>query len=196
MQKPKIAPKQPSRPRTAWWIGGAVAALGIAFGAGRLTSAPAPARARPEPVQAQARAYEPPAPPRTAWSLPSAPAGDPQLAATLAAPAAPAPSSRASIPPAQMAQYRAEVVSHVEEQRQRLVSTCWPKEGLPRGSRSTTVTYNVTFNPQGREVGRGIVQDRRAPAGKFGTCLQLQGKPFSISPPGTYVSLRIPVTYP
>jgi hypothetical protein len=96
-----------------------------------------------------------------------------------------------------MAQYRAEVETHVEQQRRRVISTCWPKDGLPRGHRSTTVTYNVTFNPAGREVARGIVQDRRAPAGKFGKCLgQLHEAPFSISPPGTYVTLRIPVTYP
>jgi hypothetical protein len=85
----------------------------------------------------------------------------------------------------------------VEEQRREVVSSCWPREGLPRGQRSATVTYNVTFDPQGREVARGIGQDRRAPAGEFGKCLaQLQTTPFSISPPGRYVTLRVPVAYP
>jgi hypothetical protein len=89
------------------------------------------------------------------------------------------------------------VVTHVEEQRKRVVSTCWPREGPPRGQRSTTVTYNVTFDAEGREVGRGLVEDRRTPGGKFGKCLgRLTGMPFSISPPGTYVTLRIPVSYP
>jgi hypothetical protein len=125
------------------------------------------------------------------------PAATPPGAVALPAPGSPVRSHRTPVPPIQMEQYRAEVVTHVEQQRKRVVSTCWPKEGLPKGQRSATITYNVTFNPQGREVGRGIVQDRRAPAGKFAKCLsQLHGMPFSISPPGTYVTLRIPVTYP
>jgi hypothetical protein len=134
---------------------------------------------------------------------PAAPGAAAQAAGGAAA--APVPPSRASasrtyrtpVAPGQLAAYRAEVVTHVEQQRRQVVSTCWPREGLPKGQRSATLTYNVTFSPDGREIGRGLVQDRRAPAGKFAKCLaQLQGMPFSISPPGTYVTLRVPVTYP
>jgi hypothetical protein len=102
-----------------------------------------------------------------------------------------------TLPPEQLEVHKAEVLTHVEQQRKRVVSSCWPKEGLPKGQRSATVTYSLTFNPEGREVGRGIVQDRRAPAGKFARCLGLlRGTAFSISPPGTYVTLKVPVAYP
>jgi hypothetical protein len=96
-----------------------------------------------------------------------------------------------------LAEYRAEVVAQFEEQRSRVLSAC-AKAGLPRGLRSATLTYNLTFDAVGREVGRGMVQDRRAPAGKLGKCLGLLPvEPMSITPPpGTYVSLSVPVTYP
>lgn len=196
----KPVPPRPTRARSsraAWGIGGAAVALALAFGVGRWTSEPEPAaRRRParERPQASAADGEQPA----TRSRPVTPRAALQ-AAVAAAPegAPPSPSSRASVPPAHLAQYQAEVVTRVEEQRREVVSSCWPREGLPRGQRSATVTYNVTFDAQGREVARGIAQDRRAPAGEFGKCLgQLQTAPFSISPPGRYVTLRVPVAYP
>jgi hypothetical protein len=216
MTRTTLPPKTSRLPRAAPWIAGGAIALGLAFGVGRYTaegtpSAPrAAVRAEPGPGREEAPAprYAAPATQPSAWTqagqpAPAPPAAGgpsalPQPAANPVAPAAAARSTyRVPLPPGQLEVHKAEVVTHVEEQRKRVVQTCWPREGLPKGRRSTTVTYNVTFDPEGREVGRGIVQDRRAPAGKFGKCLgQLQGMPFSISPPGTYVTLRIPVSYP
>jgi hypothetical protein len=190
MQTTHVAPKRSSRSRAASWTAGGVVALALAFGAGRLTSEPH----TPPPLPAAPEMPREPAPAPVDWPATLAPA--PRAAAPAEA-TAPAASYHAPLPPDRMAEYRAEVVTRVEEQRPRVVSTCWPREGLPNGRRSATVTYNVTFNPAGREVARGISQDRRAPAGTFGKCLgQLQGTQLSISPPGTYVTLRVPVTYP
>jgi hypothetical protein len=192
MQPARAVPKSPSRSRAAW-IGGGAVAIALAFGTGRLTSEADPMPpARPAAPELARESVPAPADPST-WARPPtlAPAPRRALATASAAP------YRAPVPPERMAEYRMEVVTRVEEERPRVVSTCWPKEGLPNGRRSATITYNVTFNPAGREVARGIVQDRRAPAGQFGKCLgQLRGTQLSISPPGTYVTLRVPVTYP
>jgi hypothetical protein len=177
-------------------VGAVAAAVAVAFVAGRWTSEPdAPARRRPDRERPQAHGSE--AQPPASRSRPASPRAALQAAVAAAPAIAPAAPARASVPPPHLAQYQAEVVTRVEEQRREVVSSCWPREGLPRGQRSATVTYNVTFDPNGREVTRGLVQDRRAPAGQFGKCLaQLQTAPFSISPPGRYVTLRVPVAYP
>jgi hypothetical protein len=90
-----------------------------------------------------------------------------------------------------------EARAELERMREHVVSRCWPRGGLRGGRRQTTLTYNVTFDPTGREVARGVLEDRRAPAGEFGRCLRrLEGTSLSVAPPGTFVSLRLPVTYP
>jgi hypothetical protein len=77
------------------------------------------------------------------------------------------------------------------------VSRCWPRGGLGGGRREATVTYDLTFDPGGREIARGMLEDRRAPAGEFGRCLrQLENTSLAVSPPGSFVTLRVPVTYP
>jgi hypothetical protein len=112
--------------------------------------------------------------------------------------AAPAPSQiRKPLAPEVQARVHHEVRAEIERLRPQVVARCWPSEGLPGGRRETTVTYDVTFDPQGREIARGVHDDRKAPAGKFGQCLrQLGGTSLSVSPTGTYHSLRLPITYP
>jgi hypothetical protein len=203
MTKTSAAPaKAPARPapsrssRVPWAIAGAAAALAVALGVSRWTSEP-DATTRRRPARERPAAYGSEVGETPSRSRPASARAAFQAAVAAAPEAAPAPSSRAAVPAAHLAHYQAEVVSRVEQQRPEVVSSCWPREGLPRGQRSATVTYNVTFDPSGREVARGIVQDRRAPAGQFGKCLaQLQTTPFSISAPGRYVTLRVPVAYP
>jgi hypothetical protein len=197
----------PSRSRALPWIGGGLAAIALALAAWRFTSAPAgsdrPSSGGAAPaVSGSASAESDLAVGRDAAQARSS------TGASLPAPRSSTPSAaspteiarargyRATLPPVLLAEYRAAVATQLEEQRARVLSAC-AKEGLPRGRRSATLTYNLTFDPEGREVGRGMVQDRRAPAGKLGKCLgRLPAKPTSIAPPGTYVSFQVPVTYP
>jgi hypothetical protein len=89
-----------------------------------------------------------------------------------------------------------EVRAAIERLRPQVVARCWPSDGLPGGRRETTVTYDVTFDPAGREVARGVLAEGEAPAA-FGECLRrLETTSLSVSPTGNYVSLRFPVTYP
>jgi hypothetical protein len=189
MRTDPLDPKKPLLPRAARWIAGGTIALGLAFAAGRFSTERTSAEG-PRPVDAAARAPGDalPAAQPSAWARPDAPASVPAAGAP-SFPAIPAPATapgaqgriarstyRVPLSPERLELHKAEMVTSVEEQRKRVVQTCWPKEGLPKGRKSTTVTYNVTFDAEGREVGRGLVQDRRAPAGKFGKCLgRLQG---------------------
>lgn len=189
-------PEQHRRPsRRLWAAIIAVLAVAAAYGLGRLGSEPEPARA------ALREAPRPAAPDRVAspapWPRPAvAPAAAPQEGSPVAGEGQAAP-PRAPIPPEVMAQYQAEIFTRVEEERPKVVERCWPRDGLPRGQRSASVTYNVSFDAAGREIARGVQSDRRAPAGAFGSCLsRFQGARFTISPPGRPVTLRVAVTYP
>lgn len=103
---------------------------------------------------------------------------------------------RTPLPPEVQTRVREEAYAGLERLRPYVVERCWPRDGLSGGRSQTTLTYNVTFNPEGREVARGIIDDRRAPSGAFGRCLRrLGGTALAISPPGTYVTLKLPVTY-
>lgn len=103
---------------------------------------------------------------------------------------------RRPLAPEVEARVHEEARAGLERLRQQVVERCWPRDGLPGGRRQTTVTYNVTFDPTGREIARGILDDRRSPAGAFGGCLRrLEGTSLSVSPTGSYVTLRLPVTY-
>ena len=85
----------------------------------------------------------------------------------------------------------------IEKLRPYIVSRCWPAGGLAGGQTSAKLTFQITFDEKGREIARGISEDRSAPAGEFGSCLaKLEGMTLSIEPPGTNVGVSVPVTFP
>jgi hypothetical protein len=193
---PKTSPSPTPPPsRRLWWIAGGAAALALTFLVGRFTAEPEP-RPRPRPVPGTAY-QEPAEPAQAAWPG----AGSPAATPTGQAPPAPAAAPQAPpgpVTPERMQQFQAEMLAHVEETRDLVVERCVPRDGFPGGQRSGTLTYNVSFDEHGREIARGLVDDRRNPTGgAFGRCLQAnRGEPFRISPPGRPISLRITVTYP
>jgi hypothetical protein len=81
----------------------------------------------------------------------------------------------------------------IEALRSYIDASCWPGPGAAK----VKVTFNVTFDAAGREIARGISEDRRAPAREFGRCLRkLQGTGLAISPPGANVAVAVPVSFP
>jgi hypothetical protein len=201
-RSPKHPSHPPSTPRWPWIA--APAAIALAFVLGRSTVDASPASGAP-PRERQ------PAPARRAAAL--AAVAPPVAAAPPAAPIAPAVTAvtqaeaegararvsrlRTPLSPEAEARMNDDARAAIERARPHVVARCWPRDGLPGGRRRTTITYNVTFDPDGHEIGRGLLDDRRAPAGEFGKCLRRLGEtPLSVSPPGTFVTLRLPVTYP
>lgn len=198
-------PPPPGRARRPALIAaGAALALAVAFGAGRWTGAPPPAPPAAAPGAAPAAVAPPePAAATSSEGAEPRPADLTGAVATAATPpeappvAARPPAQRMPLPPDLQARLRAGLGADLEARRPEDLARCWPSGGLPRGLPSTTVTYDLTFDPAGREVARGLSDDRRAPAGALGHCLSRSpGAPLAIPPQGTFVSLRIPVSYP
>lgn len=90
-----------------------------------------------------------------------------------------------------------EATAGIDSLRSYIVSSCWPASAT--GLATAKLTFNLTFDVQGREIARGIVEGRKAPAParEFGRCLRrLEGTTLAIAPPGANVGVSIPVTFP
>jgi hypothetical protein len=204
--EPPRAPRQrPALPRVAWLAAAALAFAGaVAGGIAWATRDPGPG------ARGRVAAAVVPATPAAAFDLalpPAQTAGAPGRRAAAAPPpelsAASAAAVLAAIAPVRLAppevvkKVTAEATAQLETYRPSIVKECWPADGLPRGAKSAKVTIHVTFDAQGREIARGISEERRAPTGAFGKCLRaLPGTNLSVSPPGTNVAVSMAMTYP
>ncbi len=190
--------------------GATVVAALVAFLAGRLSAdaVPSPVRdgrsARAEAAfpDASAPASEParraqaqPAAARQAWATEATPA-----AAALAPPAMAGLSQPGqSAPEVVAAQAKAakETLMQLESIKGDLLQKCWPAGGLPKGRTSARVTFSVAYDAAGREVLRGVSDDRRAPAGELTRCLSRQPLGMlRVTPTGTAVSLNVAMNLP
>ncbi len=89
-----------------------------------------------------------------------------------------------------------EAAASIDALRRYIVSSCWPAAAA---GATAKLTFNLTFDAQGREIARDILEGRRAsaPAREFGRCLrQLDGTTLAIAPPGANVGVSIPVSFP
>jgi hypothetical protein len=90
-----------------------------------------------------------------------------------------------------------ETRQQLEAAKRDLVDRCWPAKGLPGGRTSARVTFSVAYDAYGREVGRGISDDRRAPSGELGRCLsRLPLGSLRVSPPGSSVGVKVALNLP
>jgi hypothetical protein len=90
-----------------------------------------------------------------------------------------------------------EATAGIDSLRSYIVSSCWPASAT--GLATAKLTFNLTFDVQGREIARGISEGRKAsaPAHEFSRCLRrLEGTTLAIAPPGANVGVSIPVTFP
>jgi hypothetical protein len=91
----------------------------------------------------------------------------------------------------------AETTAVLENARAELNARCWPRDGLASGHQDTLVTFNVTFDANGREIARGLGEDRRARAPELLRCLQqLPLGSLRISPTGANVGVRVAMRLP
>ncbi len=96
-----------------------------------------------------------------------------------------------------MARATEEVKAQMETLRPYILSHCLPSGTLRGGQASARLTISSTFDSQGREIARGVSEDRRAPAGELAGCVrQLQGLALSISPQGANVGVNVAVAFP
>jgi hypothetical protein len=147
--------------------------------------------------------------PRAARELPryAAPAASPRIATPAVAPApAPAPAPAAAEPAARTGRATPELVARVTEEataaleqtRAQLVERCQAEGGLTGRSRGARFTFNVTFDANGREIARGINEDRRfrAPP-ELSRCVRsLPPGSLRVTPPGANVGVRVAMMFP
>jgi hypothetical protein len=195
------APKAPrASPSTATLLAGlGLAAALVAFLAGQWTAGhAAQPGATPGAGPAAAGATAAPRTRAPATVAPWTPRPAEAGAQATAIPPAPAPTtSPGRATPALVARATAETTAFLESSRSELGARCWPRSGLASGAESTLVTFNVTFDASGREIARGIGEDRRARAPELVRCLQrMPLGSLRISPPGANVGVRVAMRLP
>lgn len=192
--------------------GATVLAALVVFFAGRFTGDASASRREGRAAQASGAepvqsgwASEPTrlAEPRRGGAVPSARAGEPSQAATPAFAPAAAPSDLPPLGQSSMAVQAAtqkaalETRTQLEAAKRDLVDRCWPAKGLPGGRTHTRVTFSVAYDAYGREVGRGISEDRRSPTGDLRKCLaRLPMGTLRVSPPGSSVGVKVALNLP
>ncbi len=144
----------------------------------RPTGGPGPRRWRPPLAPAQRSSSAPP--PEQAESAPA----DPYLT----------PAGRPT--PALVARVTEEASRSLEDARVELVERCVPKDR--HGSESgAKYTFNVTFDANGREIARGINEDRRARAPEIASCLRrMPLGTLQVPAPGASVGVRVGIELP
>lgn len=187
--------------------GAAVVAALVAFLAGRLTADAAPSKVEGRGASGGA------APTETAWaSEPArrvvasppraapgaeAPSAEPILVPQAVAGEIPAPGQSSAAVVAATAQAAVETKQQLEALRSDLLQKCWPSGGLPKGRTSARLTFSVAYDAHGREVARGVSEDRRAPTGELKRCISRQPLgTLRISPPGANVSVKVALNLP
>jgi hypothetical protein len=165
------------------------AALALAFGLGQWTADPPP----PTPQQEVPVAHAGP----PSYAPPPTPAPRPAMvqAPQVFEPVPPPPPPPSTSPtPELVARVLSDATVQLENQRPQILARCSPAGGLNGGAQ---LTFNVTFDAQGREIARGISENRRARSGAFAKCLRdIDGMRLSIPPPGTNVAVSVPVSFP
>lgn len=190
---PAAAPSRPARARRGALVAASAAAAALAaFAAGRWSgpaavapSGPAAAEDEPSPAEAARPPAAPLAPPE--------PGVRPALPPPPAAGAPPRAEHRAT--PEVVARVAREASERLEAARAELVERCVPAGR--RNGQATPFTFNVVFDAGGREIGRGIVEDRLHRAPDVARCLRsIPIGAFRVSPPGARVGVRIPLSFP
>jgi hypothetical protein len=184
-------PVRPQGNRSTFSIGTLAVVVAVAAFALGEWAEPRPARLAQREMSSEPPAHErvlaAVAPPVTAWSP------EPARALPIPAAAAPAPVARAT--PDTVARVAGEARARIEALRGYIDASCWT--GRAEERKTAKLTFNLTFDAQGREIARGISEDRMAPAQAFGSCLRkLQGTTLAIAPPGANVGVSIPVMFP
>lgn len=149
-----------------------------------LQQRPAPAPADPGPPERRAGAAEP-APSGQPATRPPEPAA---AAAAAPAPAASAPSREA---------VARDVAKALEAHRAELVQRCWaPSAAKSAEPKEVRYLFNFTFDADGWQIGRGVMEDRRFARPDVTACMGPLLPRLKIPPPGAPVSLDVSFTLP
>lgn len=181
MQKELLTP-------AAILVGSVIIGAGLYFGLQGRAQPPdaatpsAPAPTRPEGSPPGAVVFNPPAP---------QPAGQPALAA---------PGAGLAPPPA-AAEIRkkaeADAAKALEQLRPHLVKTCWEPSARKKADPSKAkYIFNMSFDPSGKEIARGISEVRGMERPDAAQCLRGEPLSLQIPPPGQHVGVDVELMLP
>jgi len=126
----------------------------------------------------------------------------PEQPAPSARPAAPAGAATAAAPPASRRpaatakDVARQAADALEPHRRALVQACWPEKGEGQRAGQARYVWNFTFNAEGRQVTRGLAEDRSNPHLGTASCLTQKLPPIEVPPPGRTVYVEVPFQLP
>jgi hypothetical protein len=105
------------------------------------------------------------------------------------------------VPPRSPGELQVRVTEQVrqalEQKRSTFVERCWsPSAQKSPEPASARYSFNITVDAQGKEIARGISEDRAAFRADVGQCLRGLGDKVAVSPPGATVQVTVPLTLP
>jgi hypothetical protein len=102
----------------------------------------------------------------------------------------------AAAPPSKEA-VAAEVAKGLDSYRKELLDRCWkPAVAKQPDPPTLELGFNFTFDADGRQMGRGVREDRKTARPEIRECIDDVVKQLTISPPGTSVAVEVPFTLP
>lgn len=116
-------------------------------------------------------------------------------------PAAPAGAATSTVPesrrPAATAKDVAkQAAAALEPHRRALVQACWPEKGGGQRAGQARYVWNFTFDASGKQITRGISEDRSNPHLGTASCLSQKLPPIQVPPPGRVIHVEVPFQLP
>ncbi|WP_437950070.1 hypothetical protein WME98_04100 [Sorangium sp. So ce296] len=107
---------------------------------------------------------------------------------------APAAQRAPAVPREEVARQAARAL---EARRPALVERCYkPAIAARPAPREVKYVFNLTFDAQGRQIARGIIEDREASRPDVTACLATALPPVAVEPPGASVRVDVPFSLP
>ncbi|WP_437730659.1 hypothetical protein [Sorangium sp. So ce1335] len=108
--------------------------------------------------------------------------------------AAPAPRAAPSVPRDEVAKQAARAL---DAHRPALVERCYrPAIAAQPEPRTVKYLFNITFDARGRQIARGLIEDRETARPEVTACLVAALPPVEIAPPGANVRVDVPFSLP
>ncbi|WP_437293240.1 hypothetical protein [Sorangium sp. So ce426] len=175
---------------TAILLGSAMIAaavyLGLRHGPAGVPADPRPAGEAPSPSAGAASA--------AGSAARAAGAGAPARAA---GPDAPARHVQPPAPSAARGEVATQAARALEAHRPALIERCYkPAVAAQPAPRGVKYVFNLTFDAQGRQLARGIIEDREASRPEVTACLVDALPPVAVAPPGANVRVDVPFSLP
>ncbi|WP_437477454.1 hypothetical protein WME75_28345 [Sorangium sp. So ce1014] len=107
---------------------------------------------------------------------------------------APGPQRAPSVPREEVARQAARAL---DAHRPALVERCYrPAIAAQPAPRGVKYVFNLTFDAQGRQIARGILEDRETSRPEITACLVTALPPVAVAPPGASVRVDVPFSLP